>query len=72
MNNLLLANTNQYLTISQFDENSNDNHQLLAMNFGVGSKVRILQKYSDAVIVAKDNMRLVLSSDIASKIFCHY
>ncbi|MFT4718706.1 MAG: Fe2+ transport system protein FeoA [Rickettsiales bacterium] len=71
MKNLFAANINQDLVISALEESSNDNHQLMVMNFGVGSKVRILQKYRDAVIIAKDNMRLVLSSDIASKIFCH-
>lgn len=71
MTNLFIADKNQDLTISNLENFSSDNQQLMAMNFGVGSKVRILQKYRDAIIVAKDNMRLVLSDDVARKIFCH-
>ena len=71
MKNIFLANKNQDLIISKFDDNSDNNHQLIAMNFGVGARIRILQRYQDAVVIAKGNMRLVLSSDIASKIFCH-
>lgn len=71
MRNIFTSSKNKDLIISKFQDNSDHNQQLLAMNFGVGSKIRILQKYNDSVIIAKDNMRLVLSSDIASKIFCH-
>ncbi len=71
MTNLFIANKNQDLTISNLENFSSNDRQLMAMNFGVGSKVRVLQKYRDTIIVAKDNMRLALSADIACKIFCH-
>lgn len=72
--NIFLAEVNKDITISSFCKESfsddiNYNNKLTAMNFGIGSVIRIVQKHKNSIIIAKNNSRLIISKEIASKIF---